>query len=295
MREPLVSIIIPAKNEAGNVKMTVDAIINTPSSIPYEVIVIDDGSEDDCCRFLLNDERYWQRKSVRLMQTNGVGLPRAKNLGAGHAAGDILIFSDAHVLVEKDWLDKMVAIMADPGIDVLTPGVADYSNPTSVGFGQTWNENLEAKWLAAPPEVSPVPLAPGGFAAVKKEVFNRVGGFDWGFKLWGYEDVEFSFKCWLFGFSVFTTPNVTIAHVFRPRHTYYVSYDEVNYNLLRMALSHFNEARVAKTVALIKSMDNFSKTLTDCVFSDVWIQRQEFFSHRKFDDDWFMKRFQIPF
>jgi len=290
------SIIIPVKNEGANVKMTLDSILNTSRVVSYEVIVVDDASEDDCCRFLEKNKSYWQRKGVRLIRTTGLGSANARNMGVGYATGDILVFCDAHVLVEKDWLEKMAAAMSEPGIDVLTPGIADHGNSSCVGFGQTWDEKLEAKWLiSAPPDISPIPLAPGGFEAVKKEAFSRVGGFEKGFKIWGHEDVEFSFKCWLFGFGVYVIPGVIVQHVFRPRHTYYVSCREVNYNLMRMALSHFNKERIARTIDMIKDAADNEKVLAEVALSDIWEQRKAYFNRRQYDDDWFMKKFQIPF
>lgn len=290
-----VSIVIPVKNEGANVKLTVDSIVNTPTKIPYEVIVVDDATEDDCCRFLEENKDYWQEKGVRMIKTAGIGAANARNLGAAQAAGDILIFSDAHVVVENDWLDKMAATMSRPGIDILTPGIADYGHPERVGFGQTWNEKLETQWLPAPQDVSPIPLAPGGLEAVKKEAFHTVGGFETGFKIWGYEDVELSFKCWLFGFGVYVTPEVTVQHIFRTRHPYYVSFDQVNYNLMRMAVSHFNKARITKAINMIRLIPKTEKILAEIALSDAWEQRRDYFERRKFDDEWFMNKFQIPF
>lgn len=293
--ETKVSIVIPAKNEGANVKMTVESIIAASSSIPYEVIVVDDGSNDDCCRFLLENEQYRQENGVKLLRTDGIGAANARNMGAGNAKGDILVFSDAHVTVEKEWMERMTATLAQPGIDVLAPGIADYSNPAAVGFGQTWDEKLEVGWLPAPQEVSAVPLAPGGLLMVKKEVFDSVGGFEKGFKIWGCEDVEFSLKCWLFGFGVYVTPEVTVKHIFRKRHVYFVSLKEVNYNLIRMAVSHFNKERLAKTLNKIKSTPMLTDILAEIAISNTWEQRKEYFNKRKYDDDWFMNKFQIPY
>lgn len=290
-----VSIIIPAKNEGPNVRLTVESFLNTESSVLFELIVVNDASQDDCCRFLEEDAGLWQGRGVKLINAEGVGSARARNLGAAHAAGDILVFSDAHVVVEKDWLEKMVATMGHPVVDVLTPGIADYHNPANAGFGQTWNERLEIRWLAAPAGVCPVPLAPGGLVAFKREAFRSVGGFERGFKIWGYEDVEMSLKCWLFGFGVFVTPEVTVKHIFRTKHTYYVSFNEVNFNLMRMAASHFNRARLAKTIAMIQAMPNTAAILAEIALSDVWGQRRDYFNRRKHDDDWFMEQFRIPF
>ena len=292
-----VSIVIPAKNEGANVKMTVDSIIDTSSSIPYEIIVVDDGSTDNCCGFLLESTAHWQEKRVKLLRTEGIGAANARNLGASKASGDILVFSDAHVTVEKEWLEKMAATLSQPGIDVLAPGIADYGgNPAAgVGDGQTWNEKLETVWLPAPKRVSPVPIAPAGLVAMKKAVFDYVGGFEKGFKIWGYEDVEFSLKCWLFGINIFATPEVIVKHIFRKRQVYFISPKEVNYNLIRMALSHFNRERIVKTLNKIKTTPSVEDIFAEIAVSDVWKQRQEYFNKRKYDDSWFMNKFQIPY
>lgn len=289
------SIIVPAKNEGVNVKMTVESFLQTSGSIPFELIVVNDASEDDCCRFLAEKEDYWQERGVRLITTDGIGAANARNLGAASATGDILVFSDAHVVVGRDWLEKMAATMVHPSVGVLTVGIADFNNPINVGFGQTWNKKLEIRWLKKPSHICPVPLSPGGLVAFKKEVFRSVGGFETGFKIWGYEDVELSFKCWLFGFGVYVTPYVTVRHIFRNTHTYYVSFDEVNYNLMRMAISHFNPQRLAKTIDMIKIMPNIEKALAEITLSDVWEQRRDYFARRKHDNDWFMNKFKIPY
>lgn len=290
-----VSIIIPAKNEAGHVNMTVGSMVNTPSSVPYEIIVVDDYSSDKCCQFIADNEGYWQEKGVKLITTGGLGAANARNLGASHAKGEILIFSDAHVTVENEWLEKIVATITQPGIDVLVPGIADFGNPAAMGFGQTWDAKLDTVWLPKPQEVSPVPIAPSGLVAVKREVFDSVGGFERGFKIWGYEDVEFSLKCWLFGFQAYATPEVIVKHIFRKRHVYSITPKEVYYNLIRMAVSHFNRERIIKTLHKIKLMTFLENILVEIAVSDAWEQRKEYLNKRKYDDDWFMNTFQIPY
>lgn len=290
-----VSIIIPAKNEAGNVKMTVESMVNTPSSVPYEIIVVDDNSNDRCCQFIAENEVYWREKGVKLITTGGLGAANARNMGASYATGEILIFSDAHVTVESEWLEKLVATITQPGIDLLVPGIADFGNPAAMGFGQTWDAKLDTVWLPKPQEVSPVPIAPSGLVAVKREVFDSAGGFEKGFKIWGYEDVEFSLKCWLFGFKAYATPEVIVKHVFRKRHVYSITPKEVYYNLIRMAVSHFNRERIIKTIHKIKLMPFLEDILTEIAVSDAYEQRKEYLNKRKYDDDWFMNTFQIPY
>lgn len=83
------SIIFPAKNEGENVKSTLDSLFSVKTNYPFEVIVVNDGSTDNCCEFL---ETYDKKERVKLIHTVGIGAANARNLGAEHSSGEYLIF-----------------------------------------------------------------------------------------------------------------------------------------------------------------------------------------------------------
>ena len=285
---PLASIIIPCKNEGTNVKMTADSILAATPLGGIEIIIIDDESVDGSCRFLAEDASY---AGIKHLSCPGLGAARARNLGASAATGEFLIFCDAHITVPEGWLEKLLATFQRPGVDAVSPAIGSLVNPVATGYGQTWNERLEAVWLPPPRNmgITPVPLLPGGCLAVRAEAFRRVGGFDSGFIVWGYEDVELSLKLWLFGFNLYLNPSVKILHLFRKKHPYPVSINHVHYNLLRMAYSHFKEEdrEIQRQVP--------SGRLVKRVLEGVLEQRERYLRQRKYDDDWFMNRFHIPF
>lgn len=291
---PDASIIIPCKNESANVKMTVDSLMaNTPSR-GAEILVVDDMSGDGCCRFLQTDARY---SKVQYILSPGLGAARARNYGAAAAKGEYLIFCDAHITVRQGWLESLLNTFNRPGVDAVSPAIGSITNPAAAGYGQTWNERLETVWLPPPAQMETIraPLLPGGCLAVRSSAFQQVGGFDRGFIVWGYEDVELSLKLWLFGFGLYINPKVKILHLFRQKHPYQVTFDHVNYNLLRMAYSHFNNARIDKVIALVKPYGKSEKLIRKVLKGGVLDQRQDYFRRRKRDDDWFMSGFQIPF
>lgn len=287
---PPASIIIPCKNEGANVKITADSILAATPLDSIEMIIVDDQSTDGCCRFLVEDAAY---AGIKLLSCPGLGAARARNLGASAALGEYLIFCDAHITVPVGWLESLLDTFRRPGVDAASPAIGSLDNPAAVGYGQTWNERLETAWLPPPPKmpITPVPLLPGGCLAVRAEAFRRVGGFDQGFIVWGHEDVELSLKLWLFGFGLYVNPKVKILHLFRKRHPYPVSMDHVNYNLLRMAYSHFKEERIAKIQHQISS----GRIVRRVLGGGALKQRERYFNQRKYDDDWFMRRFGVPF
>jgi len=100
-----VSIIIPAKNEGTNIFNTIKSILAAKTFISYEIIIVDDGSEDNVLRRL---DKYIPTGLITIISGNNLGVARARQLGARSAGGEILLFCDAHVFVEDLWLDKLV-------------------------------------------------------------------------------------------------------------------------------------------------------------------------------------------
>lgn len=291
--KPGASIIIPCKNEGPNVRMTVDSVLAALSGDKTEIIIVDDGSRDGCCRFL--QEKAYKR--VRCLRTAGLGAARARNLGAAAAGGAYLVFCDAHITVPEGWLEGLLETLFLTGVDAVSPAIGSLEEPASVGYGQTWNERLEAVWLPPPPGmgITAAPLLPGGCLAVRAAAFNRVGGFDRGFLVWGHEDVELSLKLWLFGYGLYVVPSVKILHLFRKSHPYPVSIYHAHYNLLRLACSHFNYERVERVLELVKTSGQSRELTAGVLRGSALEQRLFYFARRKYDDDWFMQKFGINF
>ncbi len=288
----MISIVIPVKNEGAYILNTVNSILQSPNETPYEIIVIDDHSDDGCCEPL---KPYAAAGQLTLHRTTGLGLARAKNLGAELALGDILLFCDGHLIVPPYWVDRISAPLRDGALDGVTPGIAPHDATGQVGYGQTWNEKLQVQWLTRPTELSPVPILPGGCMAVRASVFQQVQGFDSGFRVWGYEDQEISLNLWLQGYTLGVNPEVTILHVFRQQFPYPVRNEHVNYNLLRLAYTHFNYARIQKVVKLIGDNRHSQELIQQVQAGRSGERRNHFLASRVYNDDWYMERFGIPF
>ncbi|MDD3653817.1 MAG: glycosyltransferase [Desulfotomaculaceae bacterium] len=288
------SIIIPCKNEGTNVKMTMASILTAMPDDDYEIIIVDDGSIDGCCLFL---NEYTQDQKVNLIVSPGLGAARARNLGAKAARGKYLIFCDAHIKVPVSWPENLLSTFRNPKVSAVSPAIVSMDNPVNLGCGQTWNSCLKSVWLSRSKiqGLTTVPLLPGGCLAVRADVFRQVGGFDQGFIIWGYEDVELSLKLWLFGYKLYVNPSIIVQHLFRKKHPYPVNADHVHYNLLRMAYSHFGNKRIDKVIDLLETNPRIKKIIRRVIQGGVMKQRLNYFAQRKYDDDWFMSHFNINF
>lgn len=109
----LLSLIIPAYNEEKRIGRTIESYLNILSKVRFEIIVVDDGSEDNTLQVVERFSRYNVR-AVRLSKNYGKG--RAVREGLRSANGDILVFVDSDGSADCEAISNMVEIL-DSGVD----------------------------------------------------------------------------------------------------------------------------------------------------------------------------------
>lgn len=122
----LVTVIIPSYNSAKLVCGAVDSIL-TQSFQDFEVIIVDDGSEDDTgdvIRPYLSDSR------IRYIYQSNLGLPSARNAGAKRSRGDYLAFLDADDFLATNALEAMLEAFWSTGAAWLNVGVLKFERNT---------------------------------------------------------------------------------------------------------------------------------------------------------------------
>jgi glycosyltransferase involved in cell wall biosynthesis len=296
---PEVSLIIPCRDEQHYIRQTLRHILNVPVEAPYEIIVVDDGSEDGCCNFLRQGElfppptaeAYWPY--IELLTIPGMGVARARNLGALRARAPYLVFCDAHVIMPPGWLKRLINCLQEGETDAVCPAIT-LTRPLHYTFyGGTWNENLSWVGITSRPlGLQEIPFAPSGCLAICRDVFKDVGGFEEDFQVWGYEDVEFSLKLWLFGYKVAVHPFVQILHISRtlPK---YQSGVHLIHNLLLLAILHFSPCRLNKVIGLLQHCSGFTLNLYQELWDKYYFRRRIYFQRRVFSDHWFGQKFGL--
>lgn len=120
---PSVSIIVPARNEEGNLPGLLSSL--TAMEYPdFEILVVDDQSEDGTAAAVVGAVEG-NAKALRLIQGRALpegwfGKPWACVQGAREAKGDLLLFTDADTRHAPDLLRKAVTTMESQEADVLT-------------------------------------------------------------------------------------------------------------------------------------------------------------------------------
>jgi glycosyltransferase involved in cell wall biosynthesis len=179
---PMVSIIIPAKNEAWGITACLESLLAThyPKDC-YEIILVDNGSTDDTAQTATG-------LGVKVYVRPELTISGLRNFGASVAVGEILAFIDADIVVSRDWLSSVVNRI-NHGDEIGCVGCLP-SPPEGYGWvTESWwllqlragvNSGEEVSWL------------PSANFAVKKEAFESVGGFNT--SLVTCEDVDFCYR-----------------------------------------------------------------------------------------------------
>ncbi len=284
------SVIIISLNEGESLRRTVDNLRDTQPQ-QTEIIVVDDGSTDGSVSFLIDGY-----PGVTLLRpAERLGVARARNFGARHAKGDVLVFSDAHVLTPEGWSGPLLDLLARPETGAVAPaiGMMQSAAAESTGYGQKWcDASLAVAWLGRQSdEPYPVPLLCGCFLALRRDVFTEIGGFDSGMVLWGAEDSELSIRLWTLGYECWVAPEVNVQHAFRAQFPYEVKWEPVLHNRLRLASTHFGPRRLLRVVDRLKQYDEFAAASVRLLTGDLAARTSALRSARRYDDDWFFGKF----
>ena len=146
--EPTVTVLIAAHNEEHVIKRKLDSIFssNYPAN-RLEVIVLSDGSTDGT-NFILSSYSDSRVHAVLLPQR--MGKAAALNVGMREAKGEIIVFTDARQVLEKNCLRELVANFADPSVGCVSGQliIGDVSRAAEIsGEHLKWKmENTIREW-----------------------------------------------------------------------------------------------------------------------------------------------------
>lgn len=284
-----VSVVVPSYNEGPYLAQTVHSLV---TSLPAdgEIIVVDDRSTDGSAGFLPDQEAR-----VRCIRTaSRLGAVAARNFGAEQACGDVLVFGDAHITVSDAWADEFTAVLRRPEVGVAGAVIADLEHPAWKGYGLRFvDDGLHCEWgPVQDEEVFAVPLVGAGFMAMRRSLFEELGGFDGGMLIYGMEDPDLDLRVWTYGYQCVVVRAVEAAHLFRMDHSFQ-SWEGMVHNMLRLGTVHFSQERLDRLIAEVVRYPGFAAACSRIVGSDVWTRRDRVRAIRQYDDDWYFERFPL--
>jgi glycosyltransferase involved in cell wall biosynthesis len=179
------SVVIPTYNRRPILEKALLALEDQRLEPPlqdYEVVVVDDGSTDGTAEWLRQEaERF---PHVRLVEQDHGGPADGRNRGVDHARGDVIVFIDSDLVVtgtflleharalEARWQQSGNRLCFTYGAVINT---ANFEDPTSEP-----HKLSDHSWA----------YFATGNVAIDRQLLERAGLFDTGFRLYGWEDLE---------------------------------------------------------------------------------------------------------
>jgi glycosyltransferase involved in cell wall biosynthesis len=108
-REPVVSVIVPARNEAGNMPAIIERIPEMGSGT--EIVFVEGHSRDNTYEAIQQVVASHPERRCQVMQQTGKGKGDAVRLGFEHATGDVLMILDADMTVPPEDLPRFYAAL----------------------------------------------------------------------------------------------------------------------------------------------------------------------------------------
>ena len=212
---PTVAVIVLNHNGQQHLKTCFDSLLamDYPSD-RWELIVVDNGSTDSSLSFME------ARAEVRLIANEkNVGFSAGCNQGASAASSaDVLCFVNNDMRVDPAFLRELVAPIARGDVVATTGKIMSWngSHINSAGGGMNFHGiGIQKGYLQDPgPEhdvEAPTLFACGGAMAIRRSVFQDVGGFDEDFFAY-YEDVDLGWRLWVMGYEVLYAPKAVCQH-----------------------------------------------------------------------------------
>ena len=102
---PKISIIVPVYNTEKYIHRCIDSILNQTFK-DFELILVDDGSPDNCG--VICDEYSIKDSRIRVIHQENHGASAARNRGLDCAKGDYIAFCDSDDMVSPQWLEHLL-------------------------------------------------------------------------------------------------------------------------------------------------------------------------------------------
>jgi glycosyltransferase involved in cell wall biosynthesis len=158
-----ISVIIPTYNEEKDIEGCLKSL-KSQSIKDIEIILVDDGSTD-------NTIEISKKYGITILKQNHQGPGAARNLGAKNSTGDILIFIDADMAFDKEYLKNLTKPILEDKTKKIIGTTHDYEIATNTDniWSSLWGEIRVSKETAKEVKI---------FRAIRKDKFLAFGGFD---------------------------------------------------------------------------------------------------------------------
>lgn len=204
-----ISVVVLNYNNMNVIFDCVDDLLRYRDRYKYEIIVVDNQSEDGSYEEL--KKRYGAK--IKLIRNTKNGCSSGRNLGVSKASKDYILFLDSdQFALHRYWLDKFIDLIQRKDIDVLG-WAAGWLKKELDGYSKTV---LDYPYNYMPANIDArrdVDYLGSGGMILRKADFNKVKGFDEKYDPTCFEDTDISMSLRHAGFNIYYSPYLGALHI----------------------------------------------------------------------------------
>lgn len=141
----LLTVVVPAYNERATLRASIERLLKTSLPIPFEVVVVDDGSTDGTRESISDLVDDGQVRLVSHPKNRGKGA--AIRTGIDHATGDFLTILDGDLEYDPaDYRDLLVPLLSDEAAAAY--GTRSFGSHTAYSFWYVLGNRFIALWAS---------------------------------------------------------------------------------------------------------------------------------------------------
>lgn len=210
----LVSVIIPVWNGATDLPACLEALA-AQTHAPLEIIAVDNASTDDSTTWIAT-----HHPTVRLLRNQeNLGFGEACNRGLAEAKGEILILLNQDTVVRPGWAAALATTLAEHADVGIAGSKALYADGTIQHAGGVVDAQGGGSHLGYRQqdqgqfdELVDVEYVTGASLAMRRRLYEQIGGFDPGFYPAYLEDVDLCWRARAAGWRVVYAPQSVLIH-----------------------------------------------------------------------------------
>ncbi len=180
MPEPKISAIVPCYNYGQFISESIDSILAQTYS-NYEIIIIDDGSDDGTTPAVIASEAQKDERIKVITHPKNKGVSAARNSGIKAARGKYILPLDADDRIAPTYLEKTVALIIKENADLICTHYKCFGEKTHINYILPNGAEIKKRL----PFANALPVC----SLYKKSAWQEFRGYDE--KLPGYEDWDF--------------------------------------------------------------------------------------------------------
>jgi succinoglycan biosynthesis protein ExoA len=252
LKYPLVSVILPVRNEVAFIKRSLGAVLAQDYPLGCLEILVVDGMSSDGTRELIQEMMVQSKYPISIIDNFALITPAALNKGFSQAKGDIIIRVDGHCEIAHDYVKCCVLHLQEDGVDAVGGAIETLGDTylaraialamsTSFGVGNSMfrtTKNMRFFTDSVP------------FPAYKREIIIRAGGYDE--TMMCNEDDEYNYRLIKLGSKILLANDIKSRYYSRGSYSsLWRQYFRYGFWKVRVLQKHPHQMRLRQFVPLI--------------------------------------------